>query len=444
MPAMSRLRRRSGGPALVVALVLLLIAAACGGNPAPSATPTAPPTAAPTSTPAPTEAPSGSPDASPGGDDAAVYEEIEQQVIALRGLQPTEAVAREVMDEAELRAWLLDSFSRDNPEAYVRAYETLYKSLQLLPQDASLKDLIVELYATQAAGVYDDKSKQMIVVSKTGELGPVERITYAHEYVHALQDQAYDIKGVLGDAKDESDRSLARTAIFEGDAYLTMSLWAQANLTAAELGQVATAADPASAAALEKLPEIVKQQLLFPAITGITQAIGDFTRGGFAAIEGRFASPPDSTEQLLHPEKLAAGEKPVEVAFPDDLAARLGTGWTVALQDTFGEAQLEILLRDAGGVPSSQSKDAAAGWGGDRVALVQGPGGATGVVIDAAWDTDADAREYASALTSLAGALQAAGRSAQVLTPAPDRVVLVTGESADTVGRLANALGLAG
>ena len=40
--------------------------------------------------------------------------------------------------------------------------------------------------------------------------------------------------------------------------------------------------------------------------------------------------------------------------------------------------------------------------------------------------------------------LQALGRSASILTPEPNRVVLVTASSDDTMGRLANVLGLAG
>ena len=114
------------------------------------------------------------------------------------------------------------------------------------------------------------------------------------------------------------------------------------------------------------------------------------------------------------------------MTFPADLAARLGTGWTVPLQDTLGEMQLEILLREGG---ASNSKAAAAGWGGDRVALLEGPGGAAGVVLDTAWDTDADADEFQAALDPLVAKLKASGRSAAVLVPAPDRVVLVTGSS---------------
>ena len=57
---------------------------------------------------------------------------------------------------------------------------------------------------------------------------------------------------------------------------------------------------------------------------------------------------PESTEQILHADKYTAGEAPIAVTLPDDLATRLGSGWTVPLQDTFGEFQLGIWLRETG------------------------------------------------------------------------------------------------
>ena len=66
------------------------------------------------------------------------------------------------------------------------------------------------------------------------------------------------------------------------------------------------------------------------------------------------------------------------------------------------------------------------------------------MVLDTRWDTDADAGEFAAALAGIVPKLQALGRSASILMPEPNRVVLVTASSDDTMGRLANVLGLAG
>jgi hypothetical protein len=457
-PAMTDHPRRSG---VLIALAAALVVAACGTstptpNPAsPTAGSGATPATAPSAPPASGGAPSSSPAAvlcddtvvggpaatlDPNDPNAATYTQIEGQVQELRGLKATTPVARGVFDSASLCAYLRETLRRNSPEPLVRATETLYKELGLLPQDASLDQLYLDLLTSQVVGLYDNRTKHMYVVSKGGAIGPLEEFIYAHEYTHALQDQAFDIGAIKGTATDQTDRSYARSALLEGDATLLMTLWAQRYLTPAQLGQIGSGADPASQEVLDRMPAILKDPLMFPYLNGIQLALGAFTGGGYAGVDDLFRNPPDSTEQVLHADKLASREQPVAVSFPDDLAARLGEGWKVSLQDTLGELLLEIILRDGG---ASKTKDAAAGWGGDRVALLEGPGGQKAVVLDTSWDTANDAAEFATALGPTVEKLKGMGRSPTVLRPAENRVVLVTAESADTMGRVANVLGLA-
>ncbi|HYO43186.1 MAG TPA: hypothetical protein VES19_08315 [Candidatus Limnocylindrales bacterium] len=447
--------RRTG---VLVALVAALVVAACGNaSPTPAPATTAPATTGPTasSTPAPSGTPSasaaasvcddstvGAPEATSDANDpnAGSYTEIEGQVEDLRELQATTPVARGVFDTPGLCTYLRQGFRKDNPEALVTGKETLYKELGLMPADASLEQLFLELLTSQVAGLYDDETKRMYVVSRTGAIGPVEEITYAHEYAHALQDQAFTLREVVGEDTDQSDRTTARLSVVEGDATLLMSLWAQRFLTPAQLAEIGSTSDPASEAILAKMPAILKDPLLFPYTGGLQLTLGAFTNGGFAAVNELFANPPDSTEQVLHADKFAAREKPLAVSFPDDLAERLGDGWTVSLQDTFGEMLLEIVLRDGG---ATATNDAAAGWGGDRVALLEGPDGKKAVVLDTTWDSAQDATEFEAALGPTVEKLKGLGRSPAILRPSENRVVLVTAESADTMGRVANVLGLA-
>ena len=221
-----------------------------------------------------------------------------------------------------------------------------------------------------------------------------------------------------------------------------MSLWAQQHLTPQELGEIGSSADPASEAILARMPAILKDSLLFPYTGGLQLALGAFQRGGFGGVDELYVNPPDTTEQVLHPDKFQADEQPVAVDFPSGFPASLGEGWKVALEDTLGEFQLEIFVRDAAG--GSGSNDAVEGWGGDRVALVEGPDGADAVIMDTAWDTDADAAEFATALDGYVAKLEAAGRTGAVLTPSPGRVVVISASDADTLGAVANVLGLAG
>ncbi len=376
---------------------------------------------------------------------AARYAEIEGQVSAIRGLTLKSPVQRATFTREELGKFIAESFARDNPESLVKGNEAMLKGLLLMPQDQSLRDLYVEMLTSQVAGLYDDTTKKMYVVTDTGVIGPTEEITYAHEYTHALQDQAFTLRSLTGGSIDQGDRTLARTALIEGDATLLMSLWAQQNLTPAELQQAVGASDPADQALLDALPAILRETLLFPYLSGLTMNLGAFTAGGgYGGVDSLFANPPDSTEQVLHPDKLNPREAPVPVAIDAGRIGQLGDGWCVALQDTLGEFQLGVMLGDAAGADKSTADAAAAGWGGDRVALVQGPNGASAVVLDTVWDTDADATAYNAALAGMVGKLQAAGRSASALMPAPNRVVLISADSDDTLGKLANALGLAG
>ncbi|MCJ7711352.1 MAG: hypothetical protein MUQ32_11060, partial [Chloroflexi bacterium] len=135
---------RIRGLASALAAVVLLVAACGTANP--SGVPASPePTASPDSSAA-LASPSTSPSLTAPADLAALYAQIEEQVISLRGLRPKTPVARSVLDKAGLRDLMTRKYKEETPAALVKAYEALYKELLLMPQDASLDDLFIELY----------------------------------------------------------------------------------------------------------------------------------------------------------------------------------------------------------------------------------------------------------------------------------------------------------
>ncbi len=453
----------------LAAVLALVLAAGCGstgptGSPSaselassgPSSTATAGPSAAASTTPAPSAVPTASTSCSDttaeasfsprpiGPDDpsAALLSGIESAVQTIRGITADRQVPRNTLDQAGLCAFLRQSMNRDNPPELVAATERLYKQLGLMPAGGSLAAIYLNLLTSQVVGFYDEHTKAMYVISSSGEIGPVEQITYAHEFDHALQDQKFNLQAIVGTAKDQGDRTLARTALVEGDATLLMSLWAQQNLTPAQLVQVAGSTDPASQAALDAAPPILKDTLLWPYTQGLSLTLGAYqTSASFAGVDALWQDPPDTTEQLIHADKLASREPAVAVSFPTDFAKRLGAGWSVALQDTLGELQLNIVMRT--GNPKA-GNDPAAGWGGDRVALVAGPNGATAAVVDTTWDTAAAASSALGQLQQLVTVLKGDGEHAQVLQPSGQRVVLISADSDASLGAVASALGLAG
>ena len=408
----------------VAALAAVVFAVAACQSTAPSIPPSGSPSASPpSSAPSPAATPAGSVDLT------ATYATIEEQVRAIRGLQAKNPVDPVVLDDAGIRKLTADGFRKDNPKELVDANERLLKGLGLLPQNANLEDLYVELLGSQVAGLYSPDDKKLYVVSRSGNLGPGEKTTFAHEYTHALQDQNFDLNGLHLDEVGEGDRGIARLSLVEGDATLTMTLWQIDNLSQGELLRLlGESLNPEVTGSLEAMPPVLRESLLFPYTAGLS-FVQSLQIGGWERVNDAFKNPPASTEQVLHPEKYAAGEQPVKVDLRDDLATRMGSGWKAGLEDTLGEFQLRVWLDQLGSEAAVSAVKAAAGWGGDRVALLDGPDGAWAIALSTAWDTPTDAREFADAAKAVVSKLEhgaviaADERTVTVLLAASDAVL---------------------
>jgi len=404
----SRIAARVAALARTLAAVVVVGVFATGcGSPGPSPTPTLGPSTTPTAIPSspagPTAAPA-SPSPDPSIDEAALYRQIEDDVIALRGLPAKQRLEPTILDEAQLRVRIEAQFRAENPPAEIAASQATLVAMGLLPADTSLADLYVNLLGSQVAGYYDPATKQIYVVARTGRIGAIEKVTFAHEFTHALQDQNFGLKGIQTDAIGQGDQSIAHLALIEGDASLLMTQWLTKHLDAAGMAEI-LAGDPAAQAQLDATPPFLRDALLFPYTQGILFVSSIWAHGGWEALDRAFGRLPDSTEQVLHPDKYAADERPVTVPLDAAaIAARLGAGWKAKATpaDTLGEFQIGSWLRARGvtGAGGGVSGDtAAAGWGGDRYALIDGPNGAYALVILTTWDTPNDAAEFATAAT---------------------------------------------
>ena len=420
---------------LVLSLVLAGLVAACGSSPSESFTPSVsngPTPAATVATPSPTQAPtqpsaapdSPGPSASPADEEGALRA-IAADVAAIRALTWKTPMEPRVIDEAELRRILLADFEKSGAASRLRDVEALYRGLGAMEGGRSLEELYLDALGSQALGFYRHDDRTLYIVQRSGGLGPVEEYTAAHELTHALQDQRFGLKDLGLDATEQSDRTLGALSLVEGDASLAGLYWSQKNLSLADLGEIIQAAsEPAAQEALDALPPLVREILMFPYVQGLEFVMGLQTTGGWGAVDAVYAKPPESTEQVLHPDKYREGEEPVDVALPEDLAARLGDGWSLAYEDTLGELGLRTWLAQANAAEAANA--AAVGWGGDRVGLYRGLGGAWAIVLRTAWDDTAAAQRF----TSAAGPVVAGLPHASLVVDAQGPVVIIGSDAA--------------
>jgi hypothetical protein len=397
MPAMSAMQRVAATLVVILVLVavgVLALAAAGapvgrgpGGSADPSgssdATASADPTAAPseTDTPAPT-------------DEAALLAalaEIEAQVVAIRGLPAADIGPPEILGRDELVEELERLFAEDYPLEERERDNLVLRAFGLLGPDDDVAELQLALLGDQVLGFYDDVERRMVVVTDTG-LDANARLTYAHEYAHALQDAAFGLDSLEVDAEGADDRALARTTLIEGDATVVMLAWAFAHLTPAELMEIGTGTPLPD---VSDVPTWMLNQLQFPYLVGqvwIGSLAGSPIEPDFAAVDAAWSDPPDTTEQVMEPGAWNPREPAVDVAAPGIVAA-LGDGWEEVETTTVGQGTIEIML-DHFGVAAPEAATAARGWGGDRVVVATGPDGTFALGWRLAWDTEADAAEF--------------------------------------------------
>lgn len=329
---------------------------------------------------------------------AAAMDEIEIQVSQLRGLEIEAAVPRQLLSTEELRQVVLNDFL-EGYDAVDEAQDVAVMNIfGFLPNNFQLRDFYLELYSEQIAGYYDSEEKAMFVVSDSG-FGGLERSTYAHEFVHALQDEHFDYDGALDftddSCKADTERCMALQALIEGDASLTEQLWFQNYGTQQDTQDMQNYALNYESPVYDSAPLSIKEALTFPYLYGATFVQALYAQGGYSAIDAAFETiNPVSSEQIMHPSAYP-DDLPDNPTLPD-LEKALGTGWEEVDHNTLGEWYVYLVLAKAYDpqfrLYDSLALDAAEGWGGDTYSVFRNTQtGELAAFISFNWDTTSDA-----------------------------------------------------
>jgi hypothetical protein len=349
---------------------------------------------------------------------------IAKSVSAIRGLPIKKDIARGVMSRPQIEERVKQRIDEDYGAAELATEALAAKKLGLLPADADYKGMVLALLTEQIAGFYDPVVKELYIADWIDV--PEQRIVMAHEICHALQDQSFDLVKFTKPIKDNNDAQLARQALVEGDGTALMiefmfkdmkvkvDPWADDTL----VNQMSKMGSVPQMEQFNKAPVFLKDELMFPYIEGLRLLAATRRSNPWSRVDEMFKKPPESTEQVMHPEKYFAGEKPIAVKAPATMASL--KKWKLVYQNVLGELGFRSWLKTHK-VADDRAADAAAGWGGDRYALYAPPGdegkdpATTVMVIMSTWDEDADAAEAFAAgheaVADLAGGGEPASES---------------------------------
>lgn len=327
---------------------------------------------------------------------SADYDRITEDMAALRQLELLQPLDIEMQSRAELRAWLAEALA-DYPEDEQASDQRVLEIFGLIEPGTDVRELRSEILGEQIAGYYDPEIGAMVVVrsDENDQLSANDELTFAHEVVHALQDQHFDLLAVQGDLDELSDdQYLAISALIEGDASVGQVLYLIENpgLLRALQDELENFESPS----LDAAPLFYAETLLFPYDQGATFVAAIYETGGWASVDAMYDNPPVSTEQILHPDKYLDGEMPIDVEVQDPTGV-LGEGWVVFDDNVMGQFIIDVFLRN-GGAGVDDARDASEGWGGDAY-IVVGNDTETAFTWTSVWDTEDDADEFFTVLT---------------------------------------------
>jgi hypothetical protein len=290
------------------------------------------------------------------------------RVSEIRGVKATRPVAGVVLERDKLVGRVKEKALREYPADALRREGQVLQILGFAPPTFDHLNETMNLLEAQLAGFYDPKNGTMFLAADLE--GKAAEATLAHELVHALQDQSWDLKSRSSYRPGKGDETLALACLAEGDATSAMTdfIMRDQGGTALDLPDEMLRelmATEMNGAALQSVPHILRTTLVAPYIDGLSFVHALRKKGGWSMVDRAWQQPPKTTEQVLHLEKWEKGEPAIPIRPPS--AQALGAGWKMDDEDTLGELGFALTFEEW--IDQKEARRAAAGWGGDRSAV---------------------------------------------------------------------------
>ncbi len=302
-----------------------------------------------------------------------LVERMLRRVEAARGLATRKPVPGVRLERSELIARVKAHVSRELPPEAIRDEGLALALFGFVPTQFDYEAAEYRLLEDQLAGYYEPADGTMYLARDLGD--EEATATLAHELVHALQDQYWNLELRAKYRAGDGDRSEAVSALAEGDATSAMF---DVMITIAAPSSGRTALDLSDDAFVSQIrdamsqgpgasaPHVMRSSLSAPYIYGTLFVNALRRKGGWTAVDRAWEDPPTTSEQILHVDKWLAHEPAIAVTAPT--FAALGSGWRVADEDSEGEVGARIAFEEW--MDPAAAAETSDGWGGDRGILL--------------------------------------------------------------------------
>jgi hypothetical protein len=270
-------------------------------------------------------------------------EEVQQtlgELSAITGFPVKHPVAFESITREQINRYLQDRIKEATKPAELRAEELTLKKFGFVPQSFDLRKNTIDLLTEQAAAFYDFHRKKLFI-SDWAQTS-MRDVALIHELAHALADQSFSLEKFTRKVEEDSEKSLARQAVVEGQAmWLTSAVIARREGRPKEKSGSNDEAEPSGKfPVFDEAPLYIRENLIFPYSAGEQFQDAVYDKDHQAAFAQVFRDPPVSSQQVLHPDKYFAHIVPAVPELPKD-----PKGSRRFAEGVLGELDHSVLLR---------------------------------------------------------------------------------------------------
>ncbi|PVX24103.1 MAG: hypothetical protein CW691_08620 [Candidatus Bathyarchaeum sp.] len=288
---------------------------------------------------------------------------------------------QEVVLEVVNESWVIENWgvAYIDPEE-VTMEENIYKTLFMIDQDVNLTEVKLEWTGMFHAAKWKGK---IYVVEENFDITNEFKATstFVHELTHIMQDD-YSLP-----RRTTFDGTKALSALKEGDATLMADTFKNG-------GVVPPSAEVVTSSS-SRIPESINNLNRFVYRYGVefVKVLYNHDEGGWDAVTEAYKNLPNTTEQIMHPQKYFNQESAVPVE-----SAPVTADWNLTMTDCFGEYFVLVMLDHWISVDDAEL--AAEGWGGDVFNYYKN-GDDFLFTWDIVWDSNEDAYDFYDAFQDM-------------------------------------------
>lgn len=293
---------------------------------------------------------------------------IAKRVEAIRGLKFKELPHVAVVSRADSRRLAREELDRNTSPSERLRREQALKIAGLLRETTSLGHQVIQEFA---AGFYDDETGELVLVQAPWGNRPYYELVLAHELLHALEDQHFELSRLRD--PDDDEFTHAGDALAEGSAITLEQAYERRFFDARERGLVDSAWDsvprPRDSAYLDADADFLYQdgpEFVSRALERGCKRCPPARR--WSPVNRLLRHPPRATSAILHPEVRPVSAPPVNAAAGRDPEGP-GSRWRRLERLSVGEADVLATLRVVAKAPEAVATRAAQGLAGGSMEL---------------------------------------------------------------------------